>query len=390
MATSTFTPLFGQLAAHPRIDDLARLAADTLLGVASAPERGLRATAASLCEARSITPTDAETPIGNVVTALGRASDDPTAARLVAALAARAMAATPADGVDAEDQTAVNLVRVASSAGVDVMAALDEAAPDRASALWGAIADAVQRHDSQDGPLSRAEAVVAVGLMLSSTHPTARERRTELASTLRTPVLVRLLQSVLHAGGAEASLSGEMAPAPRGLVATFVLGLSGWLLVSHLWRLLARFALQYRRPVHLRVTTNGVVVKSTTKLLGRVLRETEVVIPIEGLARATREVRFPRAAMYAGLLALAIGSYFGVSWFVDGVRASSFSLVATGVVMMALGVALEFLLLSLSPGRAGKCRLVLVPRRGAVLCIGGIDIAQADAVLRALRTQQPS
>ncbi len=390
MTTSTFAPLFGQLAAHPRIDDLARLAADTLLGVASAPGRDLRATVASLCEARSITSSDAETPVGNVVTALGRASDDPAAARLVAALAARAMAATPSDGVDAEDQTAVNLVRVASSAGVDVMAALDEAAPERASALWGAIADAVQRHDSQDGPLSRAEAVVAIGLMLSSTHPTARERREQLASTLRTPVLVRLLQSVLHAGGAEASLSGEMAPAPRGLVATFLLGLTGWLLVSHFWRLLARFALQYRRPVHLRLTTNGVVVKSTTKLLGRVLRETEVVIPIEGLARATREVRFPRAAMYAGLLALAIGSYFGVSWFVDGVRASSFSLVATGVVMMALGVALEFLLLSLSPGRAGKCRLVLVPRRGAVLCISGIDIAQADAVLRALRTQQPS
>lgn len=383
MSTNTFIPLLEQIALHPRIDDLARLATDCVMDAANSRDANIESIVAARCRQSGISDEEAATPVGNVIESLKGVGSDPSSATLVAALVGRTLAKAPPQGVDAEDETAGKLVRAAAWTGVDVMAVLDEIAPDRASALWGAIADAIQRSDAQGTGTSRADALVAASLLVSSNNDKAKERRSELASAVRWPVLAR----VLGASGATQALSelrGELAPIPRGPVATFFLGLTGWLVVSHIARLIARVALQYRRPAEVRVTAKGVVVRSSTRLLGKVLRESENVLPLEGLVRATREVRFPRAATYAGLLALAFGSYVGVSWLVDGVRASSFSLAAAGILVMALGIALDFVLLSLLPGRKGTCRLVLVPKRGGITCVGGVDIAAADAVLRSL------
>ncbi|NVL83962.1 hypothetical protein, partial [Escherichia coli] len=71
-------------------------------------------------------------------------------------------------------------------------------------------------------------------------------------------------------------------------------------------------------------------------------------------------VRYPRAAFYAGLLALAIGSYVGVRAFVDGVRAASPSLLLTGLVVIALGIGADFVLGSLVPGSRGRVRIAFV------------------------------
>ncbi len=385
MPTSSFASLLEQVGAHARADDLAALALEVLLEAAAEPGADWRAIVSKRCRDKAITGEQATTGAGNVVQALEHATDDPAAARLVAAMAARALRQSPPRGVDAEDTTALQLIRVALTSGVEVMAALDDLAPELAGSLWGAVADALQRHDAHGDSVTRAEAVVAAGMLLASTHATARERRAQLASSLHAPMLARLVGATDGALPVpDTALSGEIAAVPRGPVATLFLGLCGWLLVSNVARLLARLALQYRRPVELRVTAKGVLVKSSTRLLGKVLRESESLLPLGGLARATREVRFPRAATYAGLLALAVGSYVGVSWFVDGVRASSFSLAATGLLVMALGIGLDFLLLSVLPGRQGKCRLLLVPKRGAVTCVGGVDADAADAMLRTL------
>ena len=115
-------------------------------------------------------------------------------------------------------------------------------------------------------------------------------------------------------------VTGELVAPPRGPVALVLLGVTGLLAAAHLVRLLGRVALRYRRPAELTATAKGVTVKSRTELLGRTLRQREVVIPVERLLRATREVRYPRLGLYAGLFALAVGSYFGVSLLIDGVR----------------------------------------------------------------------
>jgi hypothetical protein len=122
-----------------------------------------------------------------------------------------------------------------------------------------------------------------------------------------------------------------------------------------------------------------------TILLGRTIREREFVLPREGIATATREVRFPSLGLYAGLLALALGSWVGAGVFTDGIRAASPSLLGTGLAVLLAGVLLDFVLATLVPGSRGRCRVLLRPRRGPTMCIASVEPTRADAALARLR-----
>jgi hypothetical protein len=177
------------------------------------------------------------------------------------------------------------------------------------------------------------------------------------------------------------TFEGELGPAPRGPFTTAVLAASGILLLIELGRLTGRLVLAVRRPVEVRLVNNAFEVRSKTLMLGRLLREHTTVLPLDGLVRATREIRYPSLPVYAGLLALALGSYLGVGLAVDGVRAASPSMLGTGVLIAFVGLALDFVLSSLIPGMRGRARVLLVPRRGPVVCVQSVDPAVADQVL---------
>jgi hypothetical protein len=156
-------------------------------------------------------------------------------------------------------------------------------------------------------------------------------------------------------------------------------------LVAHAARLFGRWALSYRAPAEIAVSEDGGVrVRWRVELLGRTLRDRDVLVPRASLARATREVRFSGAALYAALLSLAVGSYVGVSAFVDGARAASPALLGTGLAIVAASLGLDFVFSCVLPGARGHCRLVVLPRRGPALCVGEIDKARADAFLGTL------
>jgi hypothetical protein len=209
-------------------------------------------------------------------------------------------------------------------------------------------------------------------------HAVAREPG--LAARLLVPAAAQPAKE-----GAVAPVVGELAPAPRGPVATGLLAFTGILFIAHAARLVGRWVLAYRRPAEITLSEDGGVrVHWRTELLGRTLHDRSVVVPRTGLARATRDVRYPSIALYAGLLALAVGSWIGVASFVDGVRAASPSLLAWGLAIVALGLAIDFALSSLAPSARGRCRLLVVPRDGTRLCVGGVDTARADAVLARL------
>jgi len=163
-----------------------------------------------------------------------------------------------------------------------------------------------------------------------------------------------------------------------------LLGITGILFVSSAVRLLMRLVLAYRCPAEVSASANGVRIRCRTVLLGRTLRDREIVIGTDALARAVREVRFPRLGLYAGLLALALGTYVGIGAFVDGVRVASPSLLLWGLLLVAIGIAVDFALSSVRFGAKGKCRVVISPRRGRVLCIGYVDPKRADAALASL------
>ena len=179
-----------------------------------------------------------------------------------------------------------------------------------------------------------------------------------------------------------------MSPAPHGPVATTLLALSGIMFVMHAARLFAKVALAYKRPAEVIVVdqgeSGGLRVRRRIELLGRTMRDRDVLLPRSALLRASREVRYPRMALYAGLLSLAVGSYLGVSAFVDGVRAASPSLLASGIAIVAVGVAMDFALSSIWPSARGRCRVLFIPRDGSKLCIGGVDTRRADAMLARL------
>jgi hypothetical protein len=119
-------------------------------------------------------------------------------------------------------------------------------------------------------------------------------------------------------------------------------------------------------------------------MLGRTLGDRKLLVPRVSLVRAVREVRYPQLASYAGLLALAVGSYVGISALADGVRSASPSLVVSGIVIVALGLAFDFALSVLLPGARGRCRIVLLSRDGRRLCVGNVDVDRADALLSRL------
>jgi hypothetical protein len=371
------------LSQHPRLADLAAMARASMAEATETrraerrPERvAERATELKLPRE------EASTPFGNVLDVLERGPEDDAERALACALAGHVVALHPPKDREDEDKIASDLLWLATHTPFDATGLLDRALGDRATNLWDALADRIRRIDQGKLPsLGRGEALVAaVALASSRTKGAARQ-----ASALATEVRDRRLGRVLGGGiGGEPvePVVGEMASPPRGPVATALLAMTGLLFLGHAVRLLGRVALAYKKPAEVTLSDDGGVrVRWRVELLGKTLRDRDVLVPRSGLVRATREVRYPRLALYAGLLALAVGSYVGVSAFVDGVRAASPSLLASGLVIVALGLGLDFVLSSVAPGATGRCRLLLVPRDGARLCVAGVDPRRADAVL---------
>jgi hypothetical protein len=333
-------------------------------------------------EDAKVTREDADTKFGNVLDVLSTGGEGVAERALAAALWAHAVAESPRSRTEDEDRLAGDILWLATHTAFDATTLLDRALGEEAADLWTAVADRVRRIErGKGGALGRGEAIVACAALAASSSAKAKRLSTDLATEVKDPVLLRVLATGESASTEEVRIVGELLPAPRGPIATTLLAFSGILFAVHAVRLVGRLALAYRRPAEVSFTATGVRVKTRTELLGRTLREREHVILRTGLVRVVREVRFPRAAFYAGLFALALGSYVGVRAFVDGVRAASPSLLVVGLFVVALGIGADFLLGTLLPGARGRCRIAFVPRTGPVLCVGDVDARRADDAL---------
>jgi hypothetical protein len=408
MESAARTPktVLDEIATHARGDDLARLVHTVAFAAFDEKRPRLDDGLAEIAERTGITREDAETTLGNVLATLERGSAEPAgsdARALLAALLARGVALSPPDGEAAEARVAEALVWLSTSTPIDALSALDATLGDKAAGLWRAVAALIRAVETGKAPLiGRAGALIAAAALQGSSSGAARDEAEALAGEAHDPVaraLLKLAPPGDHASGAgerasaaerrastagALSAEGEIVAPPRGPVALVLLGVTGVLALMHLGRLIGRHALRYRRPAELRVHEGGVTVLSRTELLGRTLRTDEVHVPRESLLRAAREVRYPRLALYAGLVALALGSYLGVSLFVDGARAGSPELLGMGLLLVALGVGLDFALENIAPATRGRCRVVITPRKGRALALGGVDPTRADLALKRL------
>jgi hypothetical protein len=371
------------LSQHVRLVDLAALTRESMTAAAEArrPERRPERVT-ELASELKLSREEAATPFGNALDVLERGPEDDAERVLACALAAHVVALNPPGDRDDEDRLATDLLWLATYTPFDATGLLDRALGERATTLWDAFADRIRRIDQGKlTALGRGEALVAAVALASSRSKGASRQAAALATEVRDRRLGRVLAAGIVGEPVE-PLAGEMSAPPRGPLATAVMAMTGILFAASAVRLAGRLVLAYKTPAEVTLSDDGGLrVHWRVELLGRTLRDRVVLLPRSGLVRATREVRYPRVALYAGLLALAAGSYVGVSAFVDGVRAASPSLLTAGLCIAALGLALDFALSSIAPGVRGRCRLLLVPRTGAPLCVAAVDPRRADALL---------
>lgn len=390
--STTAPAVLEEIAAHKRGDDLARLVHTVAFAAADERRTSLADGLAEVAERAGIATEDAETPFGNVLRALERGSAEAAGSAtraLLAALLARGVALSPPQGEGAEARVAEALLWLSTNTSVDALSAIDAALGDAAAGLWRAVARLVRRVDEGGMPLlGRAGAVIGAAALRESSSDAARAEAQALAADVRDPIVRSLLRGAPAAGADDAGAAiaaGELTPPPLHPAKLILLGVTGILAALWVGRLVGRLALRYRRPAELRVAGGRVTLRARTELLGRTLRERETVIPEGGLVRATREVRFPGILLYTGLFALALGSYLGAALFIDGARAGSPELIGIGALLVAGGVGLDFLLGNAQSGLRGRCRVVLVPRKGPAFAVGDLEPSVADAALRRLK-----
>ena len=377
---------FDALGTHAKLADLVTLTRTLALAAAEArkPTWTDSDKVKTQAEELKVTLEDAGTAFGNALAVLERGPEDDAERALACALWAHAIAEARPKGREEEDKLATDVLWLATHTPFDATMLLDRALGEAATDVWDAIADRVRRVDQGKLPaLSRGEAMIGGAALAASSSKGAQKHVEQLATEVKDRALARVLGKKATAAIDEKIL-GEMTMAPRGAVVTTVLALTGVLFAIHATRLVARLALAYKRPTEVTLSDNGVRIRSRTELLGRTVRERDIVILREGLVRASREVRYPRLAFYAGLLALAVGSYVGVATLIDGVRAASPSLLLTGLLIVAAGILLDLLLGSVAPGSTGRCRVIFVPTKGPHLCVAQVDAKLADAALAKL------
>ena len=390
MTGPTASEVVRGLRALEQHDELAALVRDAAVAAADARDRSFARPGSARVAAEIPQALATDTPFGNVRDLMARGAETHADRRLLGALLALGVRKDLPSAPETELPLAARLVWLAAHTPCDAFEAADEALGTAAGALWQAVASIAARPEKGGGDFSRHEALVAAAVLRRSGSDTSsRAAQTALGSAEDSLVAVVLREPV---SDEPTRLTGEMAPAPKNAPLTALLTLTLILPIAALGRELGRLVLAYRRPASVRLGERGLELEQRTELLGRVLRERNVVVPLDALARVTREVRYARAGLYAGLLALVLGSYMGVALFVDGLRVpgGSAPLLGLAVLVIVVGVLLDFGLSTLSDSSRGRCRIVIVPRRGRALCVGALDATRVDRMLTALAKRAPA
>ncbi len=258
-----------------------------------------------------------------------------------------------------------------------------------AKGVSGLLIDSAARESPS--PLSRGEKFVAVTWLGSLDAATRKQLnvRDSLAIVPPIPLSIDRIDASRWAGppnGSSPILVGKITAVPGGPLATAVGAITGWLLVRHTCTAMVRLFFAYRARAEVQLTQEGLQIREQKSLLGRKFREKSSLISLANVRRLSREIRYARAGTYAGLAALAFGSFIGMRLFVDGLRVPGLSipLLWLGLATVIGGLLLDFLLANWLDAKEGQCRFVVVTERGRGLCLAGVEPAAVDAVLSAL------
>jgi hypothetical protein len=175
-------------------------------------------------------------------------------------------------------------------------------------------------------------------------------------------------------------LSRRLCFAPFRIVAV----LTGFSLVRGVLALVGRYLLVWRREATAAIDGGTMTLDVEWSVLGKKFRRTRTVTPIRGIDAARFENRRRYVHLLVGFGCLAIGTWVGIQWLVDGLRAGFPQLALVGAGVVAAGVILDLVLYLFVPEGKGRSRveLVLGPWR---VRVAGVEREAGERFLEALR-----
>jgi hypothetical protein len=312
---------------------------------------------------------EAETPFGNVLAILDQGPKTATEWSLLGALWALSLRA----GAAASSELIAEALWLTVHTPLAPLLFADAVLPPAARvSLW----DAVVTSAASPLPAPGERLALAASLALSTSDECAAAAA-RLFDLSQDPAVKALL---LPTVGGLKPLSGNISPA-RGRLRTTLLAITGALFVVSLWRGAARLLLGLQRRGTLTLTPSGIALKQSTVLFGKPLSIKERHLPFDQVTVIARETRYAGTALYLGVLCLAVGSYIGSGLLMDALRApgGSPSLLGIGLLAIAVGVALDFVLFRFAAFKKGQARVLIGLRKGRGITLSGPELADADA-----------
>lgn len=181
--------------------------------------------------------------------------------------------------------------------------------------------------------------------------------------------------------GVKGHLARRLSWAPIRVIAI----ITGFSLLRGIISLVARFALVFRRRATVTVDGGTIVLDVEWSLAGKTFRKTRTVSPITSLEAVRFENRKRYIYLLIGFGFLAAGTWFGIQYLVDGLRAGYPFLALVGAGIVVAGILVDLLLYALVPEGKGKSRIVLAmgPWRYR---IAGIVREDGEAFIREVRS----
>jgi hypothetical protein len=363
---------------HPQSAALCERVADVCLVAAErrAPEF-LSGPAVADAPTRSVIANqDAVTELGNPIEILDRGAEtEPEWSLLGAAVSLHVARSLGASATEETERLLSQCTWLATETACNPWLFLEACLQPSQAPLWQAIGDHVlaQSHASQ---------VVLATSLIGARSPDALQVKQRWLLAASSPTVTALLEL----GTPSSRVRGQLQAAPRSGMLLVLQFLTGYLLVRSLVRVLGRTLLRARSDAELTLSPRGLELLHQPSLMGVPLRERRTWIPLDQLLRVSQETRYHSAALYAGLLGLGAGTYWGSELFWDGLRVPGLSptLLGWGLLLLLLGLVTDFGLSYVARRQRGQVRLLIVQRRGRTIAMGCLEPDTARKLLEQL------
>jgi hypothetical protein len=415
-AWSRFHRILAEIASAPESEALGAL----VLGVLSRQAEGRTLFASpelveGMAREHGVSAEQAELPSANVLTVLKRGPQAETEHLLLAGLAVHGLASGTVGSERASqlERFARHAVWLESCTAYEVFPFVDLILADHdAARVYGAVAAAVLGEDTAS-VAARARNAARLTVLTRSTSPAAVAPLGRVTAKVTDPASRAFLASVadealvasarterterapLASPGAPAapdvsSVRGRLdRPPPASGLRGLLRLVTGVALFQWIARLLMA-SVGLRAEGEIALTSGGDLrIRRTTRLLGKVVRDREDVVPRAALERVGRHARYPALSLLIGALALAGGVVLGGLVLVDGARSGDTLLLLAGAAAVLGGGLCDLVASAFAAGRRGRVSVfVHAPRQ--TVCVSGVEGGEAEHWLAAFEAAAPA